>query len=159
VDRDGRVVDGVPGDQVLGAITGLLGVAVDVGQDEAVGAVGGAQAGRLCLPVGDDVPDVRLPGEAVGELPAGPGDGRGVGGAGPGAHQEDQVGLAAELGVDQLLGPGGLGARVGETAAFELAEGADAERDRGGQDQRGDHQGDPGVPVDEQSVAVHGAGS
>jgi hypothetical protein len=115
---------------------GLAVVTVDVGQDQGIGRVFRTQAGRLRGPIGRDARQSVIAAQSGREGLAAGGDGRAVDRSSSGLDQEDEVGFAAELLIQQLRGPARCRGRIIESAGQQFAEDADPQRRR--QDEDGD---------------------
>jgi hypothetical protein len=133
-------------------VVALLGVVtLHVGQDQRLLPVPGGQRGAAGVPVRDHVRQCGLAFELRGEGAPRALDGGGVDAAAVlvGPDQQDQVALAAELVVDELLRAGRGRARILEAAAEELAERPEANGSHGDHGHHGECQYEP-APVEGQ---------
>jgi hypothetical protein len=102
------------------------------------------KAAALRVPVRDDVGELLLLLEVGHQGLSALRGGGGVDAAVGGLDEQDQVRLSAELLVDDLRGPGGLGGGVVEAASVELFECAGSQHAHEGHGHDGDDEDQPG---------------
>jgi hypothetical protein len=145
-DRERLLVrSGVRVDDTLRVLVPLGVVALHMGKHHGVATVLGAEVRTARVPVRDDVLEVLFLLEVGHQVPAAALRAWGVDAPLVGTDQQDQIRLPAELLVDDLRGPGGLGGRVVVAASQQFGERSGTQHTHQGHSHDGDDEYQPGA--------------